>query len=156
MSETPTYPTVTDASLVPFRALDVQLKTFPDLFDRPECPYPPHIRQFLSRLVAQQAPAAAPTGPMSEEDLETEIVTLYRDLQTASAQLTGVDPKDKAAFLKTIGDLLTKMVTLREKVINMRQMSDFQRRVVQVLEGVLEPHQRTEFIKILGDYADLS
>lgn len=155
----PSYPTVTDSSLVPFRALELQMKQYPDLLTREDCPYPPSVKTFLAKVLNPQGvrelPVESGNTSMSDEDLESEIVLLYRDLQKASSQITGIDPKDKAAFLKTTSDLLTKMVALRERQMNVRQMGKFQKTVVELLEGVMTPAQRTEFVEKMGQHVDL-
>jgi hypothetical protein len=152
MTENPTYPTLTDAALVPFRALEVQLDKFPDLFDRPDCPYPPHIRTVVQRLCG--VTAEAPTA-YDDESLESEIVSLYNELKRVGLNVTGVDAKEKIALLKTSGDLLTKMVQLRERQINVREMGAFQRLVIQFMEESMTPAQRNEFIEKMGKYLDV-
>jgi hypothetical protein len=155
MSETPRYPTFSDASLVPFRAIDAQLKQYPDLLDRSDCPYPPHVKTLLRRLVGEPGAAPVPEQPLDDDDLVTETSTLYRSIKTAGETMKSSDPKDQMAIFKTSADLLSKLVTLREKAQSVRQMSQFQRAVIEVLEQVITPAQRSEFIEKLGKFINV-
>lgn len=154
MSEKPTYPTITDAQLVPFRALEAQLGPFPDLLDRQDCPYPPHIRTLVRRLIGEHVGPIVDEA-MDDDDLVQETINLYREIQRSSTTFNTSDPKDKMAVFKTSADLLTKLVALREKAVNIRQMSQFQKSVVELLESVLEPAQRSEFVEKLGKFIDV-
>lgn len=155
MSQAPKYPTFTDASLVPFRALELQLKEFPDILDRPDCPYPPHIRLFLRRLVTDPGTPAARVASYGEDDLLQEITDLYEDLKRASLQVNTNDAKDKIAMLKTSADLLTRMVDLKGKALNQREMARFQKTVVEILETIVTPAQRAEFIEKMGSHLNV-
>lgn len=150
MTDKPRYPNITDASLIPFRALEAMLKTYPDLFTRPECPYPPAIRAFLAKMLASGSPPVE-QGPFQDDDLVTETSRLYREIQTSLQTMENVDAKDRATIFKTSTDLLGKLVAMREKSMNMREMSRFQKTVIEVLESVLTPAQRSEFVEKLSD-----
>lgn len=154
MNGKPYYPTLTDAQLVPFRALEAQLGQFPDLLDRQDCPYPPHIRTLVRRLIGEHVGPVVDEA-MGDDDLVQETINLYREIQRASTNVNTSDPKDKMAIFKTSADLLTKLVALREKAVNIRQMSQFQKAVVEVLESVLEPAQRSDFVEKIGNYTNV-
>ena len=144
----PRYPDISDATLIPFRAIEVQLGTFPDLLDRPECPYPNHVKSLVKRLVSNQS------GPVerreyTEDDLEHEIHDLYSELQRTSV---GNDAKDQIQLLKTRADLLTRMVALKERFLNAREISRFQRTVLECLDGQLTPTQRNDFLEKLSSH----
>lgn len=153
---TPHYPTIDEALLTPFRAIELQLQTFPDMLSDPACPYTPAVRAYVQRL----AKVTTPDGPdpLVEADsdaLDVEIAKLYRTVKDDAATFTGTDTKDKMAFLKTANDLLTKLVDLQAKRFNTRNMARMQRLVVETLEEFLDPGQRTEFIKRLEAVLDV-
>lgn len=153
MAIKPSYPTVTDAHLVPFRALELQLKEHPDLLDRGDCPYPPHIRTFLRRLTGD---ATAPrVEAMEDEDLEAQITELYRELRILGSQVNTADAKDKVSVIKQSVELLGKLVSFRERISNVREMNKFQKAVLDVLETVISPDQRANFIEKLGKFANV-
>jgi hypothetical protein len=135
------YPAITDAMLVPFRAIDVQ----PGCLDDPACPYPPAIKAFLKRLIGDTTPIKA----FDDEDLEKEINDIYRQLQDVPVT---TDTKENIAMFKVRADLLTKMVSLKERAMNARDMARFQRTVVEVLDQIITPAQRNEFLEKLTPY----
>lgn len=147
----PTYPSITDASLVPFRAIEAQLKQFPDILDREDCPYPPSVKTFLRKICGGPEVVG---GPMSDDDLVAETSRLYREIQVSSRSIKGGDAKDTASIFKTMTDLLGKLVDMRGKAINVRQMSQFQKAVLTLLESVLTPAQRSEFVEIMGKWIE--
>lgn len=142
----PTFPTITDAALVPFRAIEAQ----PGCLDDPSCPYPDHIKAFLRKLQSDGGPAERIR--YDDDDLYQEVVDLYEDVKATSGKINTNDAKDKVQILKNSTDLLTKLVALREKQFNIRQMAQFQRSVLELLEGVLTVEQRSEFIERMGAY----
>jgi hypothetical protein len=144
----PHYPNITDAFLTPIRAIEVQTATFPDILDRPECPYSPEVKSFLRKLFSIEK-ASAPAKEYSEDELVGEISALYEELKGVDVK---ADPKDMISLLKARGDLLTKLVTQKEKALNIRDVAHFQRTVVEVLEHIVSPAQRNEFLERLKDY----
>jgi hypothetical protein len=158
--ETPRYPNITELSLTPFRAIEIQLKGTPDLLDRPDCPYPPLVKAMLRRLVGGET--GVDTGSdtevnrklvdASESALDLEIADLYATVKRDSANYTGSDMKDKMAFMKISGDLLTKIISIQEKRFNIKNMAQMQRTVVEALEEYLTPAQRTEFIEKMAKF----
>jgi hypothetical protein len=158
--QTPQYPTITDAALTPFRALEIQLKDIPDLLDRAECPYPPTIRAMLRRLTrTDMAGVHVEKGdPLTQADegaLVDEIAALYRSVKTDATAYVGTDIKDKMSLMKTSNDLLTKLVDLQGKAFNIRAMARMQRLIVETMEEHLTPGQRTEFITKLEALQDV-
>jgi hypothetical protein len=146
----PKYPSINEVTLTSLRALEVQLKEFPDLLDRDECPYSSAVRERLKALFV-----AGEVKNYDEDELVVEITALYERVRRESASMTSTDPKDQMQILKTSSDLLTKLVTLKERAMNLRDMARFQKEVIQVLEGLISPAQRAEFIQILGDRLDI-
>jgi hypothetical protein len=146
------YPRLDDATLIPFRAIEALLKQTPDLLQRDDCPYSASVREFL---VTRLGKGEFKKIDYSDDDLETEIADLYTELKRAGLSVTMSDPKDKIAMLKTASELLTKLVSLKERIQNVRQMGQFQRTVVELMERILTPAQRSNFVDSLGSYLDL-
>lgn len=153
----PSYPTITEASLTPFRAIEVQLTTFPDLLDRAECPYPPLVKAMLRRLIGGEMvdTGTSSLSDAAERTLDDEIAAIYQSVRREADHYSGSDPKDKMSFLKTSNDLLTKLVDLQSRRINIRNMALTQRAVVEAMEEFLTPAQRTQFIDKLGTFIDV-
>lgn len=140
------YPVITDASLIPLRAIEVQLQQNPGYLDAADCPYAPSVVQSLKRLCDIDSRVAS-SSDYSEDDLLGEIVGLYKELKDINISS---DVKDNIAMLKARGDLLTKVMSLKERALNARDMAKFQKKVVEILETVFTPAQRNEFLEILN------
>lgn len=141
------FPTLTTDMLTPLKAIAGQMKTNPDYLK--DSPYPEEVRNFLKSFLGGELKVE----PLEIEDMDVEIAKLIRDVRTVADSSTGIDAKDRASVLKTQGQLLERAVALKERVTNLRNLSDFQKRVMTALETVLNADQRTKFIKILGEYA---
>lgn len=157
---TPHYPSISDAMLTPFRAIELQLKTHPTMLEDPNCPYPPAVLAYVRRMVLVDGAAPKSAGPdpltiADGEALDQEIAKLYQMVKTDAATFTGTDTKDRMSFLKTCNDLLTKLVDLQARRFNVRNMAKMQRQVVETLEEFLEPGQRTAFIQKLEALQDV-
>ena len=156
----PHYPTITEASLTPFRALEVQLSEHPDILDRAECPYTPNVKIHLRRLLGEAGSGSSVAEnskllDAADRTLDDEIADLYRTVKNDAAAYTGNDVKDKVAFLKVANDLLTKIVDLQARRINIKNMATMQRIVVETMEACLSPADRTTFIERIGKIADV-
>lgn len=146
-----TYPRIDDAMLVPFRAIEAHLKRDPTYLEK--APYADSVRSFLAKRLGEQT---APERPeYDDDDLLGEISWLYNEVKRASSTTASADPKDRFQMFKTASDQLTKLVSLRERQLNVRYMADFQRAVLELLESVITPGQRSDFIELMGKYIDL-
>ncbi len=154
------YPPITEASLTPFRAIEIQLKANPGLLDDEACPYPPLVKAMLRRLIMDE-PVATGTDQIgtlvdpAEAALDREIAELYQTVKRDANSYAGSDMKDKMSFLKTANDLLTKIVDLQARRLNIRNMARQQRAFVECMEEFLTPAQRTTLISKLEGHLDV-
>lgn len=148
------FPTITTEMLVPFQALLAQLATDPKVLDQADCPYSNETKDFLKRLAGFATSTGGNTAiAFTTEELEQEVSDLLRSAKEASANLGTIEAKDKMAVLKGQGQLLEKLIELRERMLNLKHMSAFKRVVIDVLDTVCTPAQRTEITTKLGDLA---
>jgi len=163
------YPNITEPSLVPFRALKVQVDQGVELFDCAECPYPPDIRSFLKTMLVNAAEndrisSREGNSVVVEDDswadelldpestrIDHEIAKLYRKVKNESSKHAGTDVKETMSLMRTANDLLIKLVSLQETRANIRNMALFKRAVVETLEEFLTPAARTEFLSKIED-----
>lgn len=157
----PSYPPCTDSDVLVFRALELQLVAHPDLLDRVDCPYSPDIKAVLRRALSRSASAGGASAvaarieavaELDHDDILAEITQLYQELRRDSVNSVTSDPKERATLSKTYADLLTRMVTLKERGMGVRDVAKFQSAVMSFLEQICTPAQRTDFVQILGKY----
>ncbi|AKU43533.1 hypothetical protein CPT_Seuss7 [Caulobacter phage Seuss] len=158
----PFYPPLTDVQLTPFRALVAQFEKFPDILDRPECPYDHGVKVMIRRLLMADKVNGGSRDEIeidglvdaSADAIDREIAALLLQVKRDSSVYAGSDPKDKMAFMKGSHDLLSKLVDLQTKRFNVRNMAKMQRLVIEHLEEFLTPAQRTTLITKLKDLID--
>lgn len=166
MSDTPPYyPPLTSAQMTPFRAIEVQLQANIGYLNDERCPYPHDVKLMLRRLanVDGGGTVAADARLQQAQDLvdpssgalDLEIADLYITVKNDSASYTGSDMKDKMSFMKTAQDLLSKIVDLQSKRMNIRQMARMQKAVIETMEEFLDNAQRSKFIQKLKDLIDV-
>lgn len=151
MSSDVFYPRIDTALLTPFRALKGLMLSDPEYLSRPECPYTLDVREFITELFSTGSvgPSVALETP---EDLERELAVSYDQLRRMGEKIDVIDAKDRIQWAKAQMGLLERIIALRERVLNMRMISEFQRGVIALLDEVLEPAQRTAFVERLGQF----
>lgn len=87
------------------------------------------------------------------EDLETEIASLYTELDEFRNSMEDEDGNDlKIAYLKLKAVLIGKLVDLKERVYNMKQIKQFETTVLAAIDAVMTPDQKTNFMRYLDEH----
>lgn len=105
-------------------------------------PYDAEIVAWLKTSVPQtQVDLNAPI-----EDLETEATKLYRFLR--GLQPEGLLKGDKGAldYARVATSLLEKLLTVVERAAKVKEVGDFQNNVIEFMQDILSPEQRTLFM----------
>lgn len=76
--------------------------------------------------------------------LEDQTQKLFRSLLAEQKNLNVKDNAEKMAFFRTATSLLDKLVGIRERAANLKQISVFYDTIMQIMDDVLEAGQRTE------------
>lgn len=141
------YPNISEAAITPLQALALQFAEDPNIFESKDCPYSATLKEGLRKLLV---PVTHPDGTVfSNDEIVVEITDLYKTLKNVT--MSG-DTREQIALMKTTADLLTKMVALKEKAISIREVASFQRAVLEILDSIITPQQRAEFVERLGKY----
>lgn len=152
--QTTYFPPIDPQKLAPFRALKALLEKNPNLLDDQHCPYDDDTRKFLSQMMSgfglttklAEIPLDTP------EDLEQQLHQIYAELMSFGKKVSTTDAGDKIQWAKSVVGILDRLVTLRERVYNLKNYSDFQKRVLDFLEGILDSTQRSQFVENLGRF----
>lgn len=142
--------------LLPLQAVCEQMANDPLWLERRDCPYGDETK---AKLRACLSTPKGPREPLPDEPLlegegkwdalTREAEMLYRDLSRLKAEMAGTETKDQLAFYRTATILLEKLVALGERSANLRQISEYQSRVLKVFDAVLDPEQRTRATTLL-------
>ncbi len=152
---TPYYPPITGADLTPLRVLQSQLALDPDYLSRAECPYPQSVRDELRQLLVSGVAAAPAARKLDDaDDLLIELTSVYDTLKDMGEDISNIDAKDKIQWMKAQVSVLERLTDLMARTVNMRQISKFRRVVLELMDNVLEPSQRTVFVQKLGEIVE--
>lgn len=150
------YPPVEAKNLTPFHTIKALLEKDPGYLDAAACPYEPEVKATIKKMMAGFGLMIADQAVALEtaEDLEAQLNGIYSNLVTFGKNVGVNDTGDKIAWAKASMGLLDRIIQLRERVYNFKNYSDFQKRVFECLDGVVEPAQRSEFIEKLGKFSE--
>lgn len=153
-----TYPLLTTSTLsvTGLRAVRLLMEKSPDYLDQAGCPYGPELKSFLRELFKPTVTAPRKMIRYDDDEIFTEVCDMYDQVRTSIDTLGAVDAKERSQILKNATDLLTKLVSLREKQSSIRDQGRFVKSVIELLEAVLTPAQRTEFLTRMGEYNNVS
>lgn len=86
------------------------------------------------------------------EDLETEVASLYTELDEFKEIIPVGDNDATIAYLKLKATLIGKLVDLQERVFNAKRIKQFENAVLAAVDAVMTPEQRTNFMRYLDEH----
>ena len=131
----------------------------PGYLDSDECPYGGKLRGYLKRMVVQDVDVDGDVDGDVEWDwadpfaLGKQIDKALRDREKMGQNLGTLEPNEKIAYFKAKSGLIEKLVGLKERVVNIKEVNDFRSIVIETLEQVCSADQITEFRNKLGTSA---
>lgn len=143
------FPPITREQLWPFKIVRELLKDDPRALDDANCPYDPEVKAFF---LEKTASGEAKTEKKSWDDLENEIQDLMAGLDKFWDTLKPDDTTEQMQYFRTKTQLIEKLVALRERATNIKEVGEFQKKVLDFIEEVLEPGQRTAFMQRMAQW----
>lgn len=118
----------------------------PNYFD--ESPYPIEVENFFKENIK------SPEIINSEAtiDVVAELENTYRGLKNHKPDST--DTSATMGYYRTATSLLEKLLEQIERGKNIKQISDFYRAVLQILDDICTPAQRTTIQQQLSEWAE--
>lgn len=163
MSDDPFFPPIPEGVVMPVKVIMQHMKTNPNYLDHVTCPYPPKLKEFLKSVCGSGGGGGSGEvgggettflgqGADKFEVMIVELDKLYTDLKAFRSTLGSMDPNEKSTFFKTTMALLEKIANLKERIYNMKEMADFQKTVVTVMEQHLDTEKHKQIIEELNGY----
>lgn len=145
------YPEFDQGWLLPLRLVFESMQGDPLWLERNECPYDKSMVDALRGLWLEfkvKAESKVSKSDLASADdkwtqLAQEMTSLFDDLKDFSSKIVIEDVKEQMAYFRTATALLDKITGLAERIHNVKTVSDFRGRVLQVFDEVLSPEQRT-------------
>lgn len=136
-------------------AIRQQMEVDPGFLTDQACPYPDQLKGFLRKLVSSNRPEGDPSEDIFKEGqgLDDEADSLIREVKTAINSMKRLqrdmessdDIGERLQFLKNYSSLMDRYLGIQEKAHGLKQMYEFQRLVIEVMEQVLDKDARLDF-----------
>jgi hypothetical protein len=142
------YPTIRDETAVALNAVLQNIQLDASYLDKPECPYSPAIKSFFkSRIETSSGPEI---DIFAGEDelivLDSQIIKVINDLEKFGNTLTSEDVTEKMAYFRTKTSLIEKLVTMRERLANLKEISDFRSIILGFMNETCTKDQITDLM----------
>lgn len=164
------FPPLRLAVLNGLLGLKERLAAEPNLFTQDDCTYDAETVSVLSaifavreveRIVERHVVAKRDVGRpskagVSAEDLaelETEVRDLLTNLKAMEATAV-LETSEKIAITNTKTKLIEKLLEMKERVLNLKRLSEFQTVVVGVLDDLIDESGRDEFLNRIQPYTE--
>lgn len=165
MSSKPFFPSIPATIAPAIRATMFHMSKEPAYLDHPECPYPDDLKLLLSACARGDIQDHDGIGPITVdptvenlfatsdkyEIMQQQTELLYSSMLALKSKIDISNKTDKTvAFYKILVSTLERLISVGERVAEVKSINDFKRRVMSAMETLLTPEQRQELIKILG------
>lgn len=149
--EAPFYPEISEEYLTPLMIVLNSVREYPDYLGR-GCPYSSQVKQSLwsvlnnASTTVDNAPVASYLGHHTDKwsAVELERVALYQELQDLRTSFEAGDTTEHLQTIKTMVTVLDKLTEIGERSKWMKEVAAFRKYMLDIMENVLTPDQRTE------------
>lgn len=148
------YPNLTESMIIQLQVVVKSLEQNPKYLQSPDCPYSDAVKDFFTKnrgvLGSGRAVSAEVEDLFEGKDdvlvLEEQIKKLLNELEDMSAALGSMETSEKLAFMKTKSQLIERLITMQERVMNLKEVAMFRHTVIGFMEEVLEKDQIADFM----------
>lgn len=144
------YPTVREETILSLNVVVQALERDPTYLDNPDCPYSDTIKAFFR---TKAAVSEAPIDLFADEEdlvvIDQQIQAVINDLEAFSKTLGNADHSEKLAYFKTKTTLIEKLISMKERVFNLKEVNEFRNTVLSLLDDVCDKDQVTKFMQSL-------
>lgn len=162
------YPSISLTELQKFKTIIDNISTDPSYLDGRKCPYDASTRNLLKSFVIDPVVQAtlgnlpegrqksgpkprSPSIPISE--LEKEFNELRQEIQQLKLDAKGLEPHERIQVVKTRAALVEKILSMKERIENIKKQQDFIATVIQIMEDELPQELRLKVIEKLEPFA---
>jgi len=85
-------------------------------------------------------------------NVSEELDRIYNLLQECYEQIELAEPAEKNTFFRLSVNLLEKFLELKERAAKVEQVIDFQNCMLEIMDNIMRPEQRTEVMDRLRSY----
>lgn len=143
------YPSISDGLSAALNAVALGLKSDPNYLE--QSPYSDQLKAALRALtVRSEAKVDMFAGNDDLTVIETEIQDLLNQVKAMSSEFSKLEPNEKIQFIKGSTALWDKLISSKERVMNLKKMKEFQARMIEVMQDYLTAEQRETLLDDLS------
>lgn len=169
------YPTLRIGVLRALQTLKQQYMADPEIFDRPDCPYDIDVRKVLGeiltveekivekvvekRIVNDGGERKKKAPGLNEEDQEkiatelAELLEQLKDMEEGEGEKE-LDQSARLAVFKLKTTIIEKIINLRERVLNIKRIAQFEAVVIGILDDLVSEDDREIFLDRIAPYRE--
>ena len=151
------YPTVRDETILALTPVLKRVKQDPSYLSDPECPYSELVKDFFRQFQTTQTVDLF-EGKDELLVIDQQIHAIINDLEGVAAHLGNADHAEKLNYFKTKSSLLEKLIGMRERVNNLKEINEFRSTILNFLDEACTKDQITDLMKrldgVLGSHTD--
>lgn len=154
------YPEISHETLITIRMLRSKFLEDRDFVRHKECPYSANIKELLDNIFRtaekdetnRESSYSSIFNQYSDkyEAIEREVLKLYNQIGTF--EVNNAKPNDVTEMIhifKMRAQLLEKMINTMEKATTLHQRHQFEQTMLQIMDQILDPDQRTRVMDLL-------
>lgn len=148
------YPHIDEGTIITMKIVGEMVRTEGSSYlDDKACPYTKLVKDYFRDLASGVGVGVGDVEDLfagSEDDepevLDRQIQKVLNKLNAMEGEVGSFEPNERLAFFKTRTMLLEKLILLREKVVNIKELRIFQAIVMEFLEDICTKDQIAELI----------
>jgi hypothetical protein len=144
------YPTLKDDQILTLQIVVKSIEKDAGYLDSSDCPYSDVIKDFFRKISRPEVLAVDLFENRDDiEVLDEQIQKVLSDLERMGPAMLTAETNERLAYFKAKTTLLEKLVNMKERVFNLKEMNDFRNIVISTIETVSTKDQIAEFMKNL-------
>ncbi len=145
------YPNIREETILTMDIVTKSLDKDPNYLDHPDCPYTDVIKAFFRRQTGGNSLEVVDIfeGKDEVEVIDQQIQKVLSDLEAMGDQMKNAETNERLAYFKTKTSLIEKLINMKERVFNLKELSEFRNTLLAAIEDICTKDQITYFLRRL-------
>lgn len=143
------YPTLREETVAVLNTILQQIDKDPGYLSSPECPYSDLAKQVLGKFKSSAEVVDIFEGKDEVLVIDQQIHAIINDLESVGSTLGSADQAEKLNYFKVKTTLLEKLINMRERTFNLKELNEFRSTILAFLDEVCTKDQITDLMKRL-------
>jgi len=142
------YPKIDEETLIQFELVLKNMEKDKEYLNSPDCFWSNKVKDFFQKL----QPAAAADIFAGEDELlviDEQIQQIINDIVAVQHTLGNADATEKMNYFKVKTALFEKLISMRERVMNLKEINEFRTTILNFMDEVCTKDQVTDLMRKL-------